>query len=72
MHAAVVARIGETPCEIKIVKASRRAARNVDIAEVYNPKMVTKVAWTIGLTPGEAMELTNGWGFTSERHRGQL
>ena len=41
----------------------------VDVAEVYSPARVTKMAKTQGLQFGEAMNLTNGRGFTKKKHR---
>ena len=42
---------------------------NSDIAEMYSPPRCTAMAAEMGLKPGEAMDLTTGWGFTLERHR---
>ena len=41
----------------------------MDVAEVYSPARVTKVAHKMGLEAGEAFDLTNGWDFRLERHR---
>ena len=68
-HAAVLANTKEIQFESKMIKAIRQAARDVDIAEVYSLKGVTKTADTLGAKPGEAMDLTNGWDFRLERHK---
>ena len=41
----------------------------VDIAEVYSPPRVTRVAERFGLKSGEAMDLLTGWDFSMSRHR---
>ena len=41
----------------------------VDVAEVFGPHRVAKVALKYGLKAGEAMDLLTGWDFNLERHR---
>ncbi len=47
----------------------RKGGRATEVAEVWSPPRVTKVASKLGLEPGHAMDLTNGCGFRLERHR---
>ena len=69
VYEAVLAKIAEIEFETELIKAIREASQEVDVAEVYSPPRVTKVASKLGLKPGEAMDLTNGWDFRLQRHK---
>ncbi len=45
------------------------AILGVDIAEVYSPERVAKVAAKFGLRAGSSFDLTNGWDFNIAEHR---
>ncbi len=44
------------------------AILGVDIAEVYSPERVPKVAAKFGLRAGSSFDLTNGWDFNIAEH----
>ena len=67
MEVMVLMKIEQIEAESMLVESIREAA--VDIAEVYSPPRVTKIASRFGLKTGEAMDLTTGWDFTIERHK---
>ena len=45
------------------------AILGVDIAEVYSPERVAKVAAKFGLRAGSSFDLTNVWDFNIAEHR---
>ena len=63
----VLKAIEEVEIHTNFIKALEKA--RVDVAEFYSPPRVTTMGKSYGLRPGEAMDLTNGWDFTLERHR---
>ena len=53
--------------ETELIKQLRQI--QIDVAEIYSPPRVTKMAEKMGLKAGEAMDLITGWDFTLQRHR---
>ena len=53
----------------KIENMEKKEVNSVDVVELFSPPRVTKVAGELGLRAGMAMDLTNGWDFSLERHR---
>ena len=45
------------------------AILGVDIAEVYSPEQVAKVAAKFGVRAGSSFDLTNGWDCNTADHR---
>ena len=43
--------------------------RKVDVAEIYSPERVAKVAKRMGLVGGLSMDLKTGWDFNIRAHR---
>ena len=52
-----------------IEEMKEQEVRSVDVVELFSPPRVTKVAKELGLRAGLAMDLTNGWDFSIEKHK---
>ena len=46
------------------------AIMGVEITEIYSPERVANVAKKFGLVSRSSMDLTNGWDFDREDHKG--
>ena len=56
----------------KVIEEAKNKKKHediVDIAEVFSPPRITKLAQLVGLRPGLAMDLTTGWDFNLKEHR---
>ena len=66
---AGIQRPNSTPiCQVLERMAADRVL-GVDVAEVYSPERVAKMAEKMGLRGGLSMDLTTGWDFNREAHR---
>ena len=57
----------EESMETDITKELRRVS--IDVMEVHSPQRVTAEGARMGLSVGEAMDLTTGWDFTRAEDR---
>lgn len=59
--------------EMELSAIDRRIMRSVllgvNITEVFSPKRVARTCMMFGMSPGEPMDLTTGWGFTKVEDR---
>ncbi len=69
LSAEIVEKVKAKIEEIKSSMVKQLNAVQVDVAELYSPPRVTRMAQRMGLVPGEAMDLITGWDFTLARHR---
>ena len=58
---------GACPFETEVIRHLNHLS--IDVAEVFSPPRVTTEAARMGLTPGEAMDLTTGWNFNLAEDR---